>query len=296
MNSLDALEDRSCRTVSLRHRTLLLIVLTLLGAGLLPACGGGHDSDPAVTNLAATSARFSRAATVTVNGRNLKSGIVVRTEGGCENLTLVTNGSDDTQQYTCDVLGVGELQVIVETQEGRFLGRLAFQVPQPQVSITTSKGVITMELDAAKSPLTARNFLNYIASGFYRNTLVDSAIPDKGLVAGRYNTGLIAKAATQPAIKLESNNGLQHVRGAVGMLRGDASDSATTAWFINTTANTDLDFVDAEHPGYAVFGRVLTGMDVVDAITGVATKTVESKFLSNAPVAEIAITAATQTQ
>lgn len=273
-----------------------------LGAALavaawgLAGCGGGNDGDPAVTTLSASGARFSRTAVLTINGRNLLAGITVQMEGGCENLTLVTAGSDDAQQYTCDVLAVGEHLAHVTTTEGRFLGRLAFQVPQPEVSLTVPQGTITLQLDAVKAPVTARNFLNYIASGFYRNTLVHRAIPARGLVAGGYNTGLVVKAPTQPAIALESNNGLKNVRGTLGMVRGEAFDSATTQWYINTADNADLDYVDAAQPGYAVFGTVLSGLEVADAITAVATKTEAAKDLTDVPVTEIRITAASQTR
>jgi cyclophilin family peptidyl-prolyl cis-trans isomerase len=217
-------------------------------------------------------------------------------EGGCENLTRVAGGTDETQQYTCEVAAVGEHVATVYSRSGAFLGSLTFQVPQPQVSLTTSKGVITLDLDAVNSPVTTRNFLNYVGSGFYRNVLVHRAIPARGLVSGGYTTGLVAKAPTQPAIKLESNNGLKNMRGALGMVRGDAFDSATSQWYINTADNPDLDYVDAERPGYAVFGNVLAGLDVADAITAVETRSDPATGLTDVPVVEILITAASQTR
>ena len=275
-----------------------------LAAGTLAAtlvwaragCGGGGDGDPAVTSISATNTRFSRPATVTISGRNLLAGISLHMEGGCENVTFVTTNTDDTHQYTCDVLGVGEHIAHVSTSDGRFLGRLTFQVPQPQVSLTVPQGTITLQLDAAKAPVTARNFLNYVNSGFYRLTLLHRAIPARGIVAGGYTTGLVGKAATQPAIVLESNNGLKNVRGTLGMVRAEAFDSATTQWYINTADNPDLDYVDAAQPGYAVFGTVLTGLEVVDAITAVATKTDTAKNMPDVPVTEIRISAMSQTR
>lgn len=277
-------------------RLVALAGLVAMGAWGLAGCGGGSDSEPAVTTIVASNARFSRPATITISGRNLRAGISVQMEGGCENLTPVANGTDDTQQYTCDVLAIGEHRAHITTSAGGFLGRLAFQVPQPQVSVTTSKGTITMELDAVKAPVTARNFLNYVSAGFYRNVLVHRAIPSRGLVTGGYTTGLVAKPPTQPAIVLESNNGLKNLRGTLGMLRGDAPASATSQWFINTADNADLDYVDEAQPGYAVFGTVLTGLDVADAITAVETRTDSAKGLTEVPVVEILITAATQTR
>lgn len=268
--------------------TLVLLALSLAG------CGGGNSGDAAVTTLAATNTRFSRPATITINGRNLRQGIAVEMVGGCENLTVVVNGSDDTQQYTCDVLAVGQHVARVTTTGGAFLAQLTFDVPQPQVSLTTGKGAFSLELDASKAPVTARNFLNYVASGFYRGVLIHAAIPNRGIITGGYTSGLAVKAATQSAIKLESDNGLKHVRGAVGMYREAAFDSATSQWFINTADNPDLDYVDAEHPGYAVFGKVISGLEVADTISAVETRVDTARGLTSVPTVEILITAATQ--
>ncbi len=278
---------------------LLAALAALPLVAMLPGCGGGGgDVSPAVSTLSAANTRFSRTATITVNGRNLRQGIQLGMEGGCENVTQVPNGSDDTQQFTCDVLGVGQLVGHVTTTGGAFLARLAFNVPQPQVSITTGKGVITLELDAAKAPVTVRNFLNYVngTTPFYRNVLFHTAIPERGVITGGYTSGLAVKVPTQAAIKLESDNGLKNVRGTVGMYRDAGFDSATSQWFINTADNPDLDYVNAENPGYAVFGTVLTGLDVAEAISKVETKSVPAKGLDNVPSVEILITATSQTR
>jgi peptidyl-prolyl cis-trans isomerase A (cyclophilin A) len=277
-------------------RHLAMVGLLALAGWGLAGCGGSNDDEPGVTSMVANNTRYSRVATVTISGRNLQAGITMQMEGGCENLTRVAGGTDDTQQYTCEVAAVGEHVANVYSTGGAFLGRLTFKVPQPQVSLTTSKGVITLDLDAVNAPVTTRNFLNYIGSGFYRNVLVHRAIPARGLVSGGYTTGLVAKAPTQPAIKLESSNGLKNVRGALGMVRGEAFDSATSQWYINTADNPDLDYVSAEQPGFAVFGTVLSGLDVADAITAVETKSDPAKGLTDVPVVEILITAASQTR
>jgi len=277
------------------RRIALAAALALLAAALA-GCGGSNDSDPAVTTIAAANARYSRQATLSINGRNLRAGIVVDMEGGCEDLTPVANGTDDLQQYTCVVLAVGEHKAHIHATDGSFLGSLTFQVPQPEVSLTTSKGAIVVELDAVKAPVTSRNFLNYVGTGFYRNVLIHAAKPDRGIATGGYTSGLVVKNPTQPAITLESANGLKHLRGTLGMLRGEAFDSATSQWFVNAADNADLDYVDAAQPGYAVFGRVLSGMEVVDAITAVPTRVDAKTGLTDVPVTEILITAATQTR
>lgn len=276
-------------------RGLMLSGLLALAAVGLAGCGGG-DSNAAVSTLSASNARYSRTVTLTINGRNLRNGLQVEMEGGCVNLTPVANGTDDTQQYTCDVVAVGEHRVRVTALNGEFLARLAFQVPQPEVSVTTSLGVITVKLDAEKAPVTVRNFLNYVNAGYYRSMLVHRAIPGRGLIAGGYTTGLVAKAATAPAIVSESANGLKNLRGTLGMVRGATADTATTQWYVNTADNADLDYVDPAQPGYAVFGSVIDGLPVADAITAVPTKSDPVKDMTDIPVTEILITATLQTR
>jgi len=270
-------------------------VLSLLAAAL-SGCGGGNDSDPAVTTMAASNARFSRAATLSINGRNLRAGIVVDMEGGCENLTLVANGTDDLQQYTCDVLAVGEFKAHVHTTDGRFLGRLTFQVPQPEVSMTTSLGNFVLELDPVAAPATVRNFLSYVNAGFYRNVIFHRVIADTLVQSGGYTTGPVVKPPTAPPIKLESDNGLKNVRGTIGAARTSEPDSARAQWYVNVGDNPDFDYVDADQPGYAVFGKVTSGMATIDAISAVETRTDPVSGLVNLPVKEILVLTATQTR
>ena len=270
-------------------------LLSLLGAAL-SGCGGGNDSEPAVTTMAASNARFSRAATLSINGRNLRAGIVVDMEGGCENLTLVANGTEDLQQYTCDVLAVGEFKAHVHTTDGRFLGRLTFQVPLPEVSMTTSLGNFVLELDPVAAPATVRNFLGYVNAGFYRNVIFHRVIADTLVQSGGYTSGPVVKPPTAPPIELESNNGLKNVRGTIGAARTSAPDSARAQWYVNVGDNPDFDYVDADQPGYAVFGRVTSGIETIDAISAVETRTDPVSGLDDLPVSDILVLTATQTR
>lgn len=270
-------------------------LLSLLGA-VLSGCGGSNDSEPAVTTMAASNARFSRAATLSINGRNLRAGIVVDMEGGCENLTLVANGTDDLQQYTCDVLAVGEFKANVHTTDGRFLGRLTFQVPQPEVSMTTSLGNFVLELDPVAAPATVRNFLGYVNAGFYRNVIFHRVIADTLVQSGGYTSGPVVKPPTAPPIKLESNNGLKNVRGSIGAARTSEPDSARAQWYVNVGDNPGFDYVDADQPGYAVFGRVTSGIETIDAISAVETRTDPVSGLDDLPVSDILVLTATQTR
>ena len=270
-------------------------LLSLLGAAL-SGCGGSNDSEPAVTTMAASNARFSRAATLSINGRNLRAGIVVDMEGGCENLTLVANGTEDLQQYTCDVLAVGEFKAHVHTTDGRFLGRLTFQVPLPEVSMTTSLGNFVLELDPVAAPATVRNFLGYVNAGFYRNVIFHRVIAETLVQSGGYTAGPVVKPPTSPPIELESNNGLKNVRGSIGAARTSAPDSARAQWYVNVGDNPDFDYVDADQPGYAVFGKVTSGMATIDAISAVETRTDPASGLDNLPVQDILVLTATQTR
>ena len=268
---------------------------TVVAALGLSGCGGGNN-EAAVTTMSASNIRFSRAATISINGRNLRQGLIVETEGGCENLTVVANGSDDTQQFTCDVLAVGQHVVHVASSSGAFLARLRFEVPQPQVSLTTSKGNITLELDPAAAPLTARNFLNYVNNGFYRNVIFHRVIAGSLVQAGSYITGPVVKPATAASIKLESNNGLKNLRGTIGAARTSDPDSATSQWYLNVADNAGFDYLDEASPGYAVFGKILTGLDTMDAISVVETREHAATGLTNLPVTDVLITAASQTR
>jgi len=279
-----------------RPRHLLHVGAMAMLATLTTGCGGGNYSEPAVTTMAASNARFSRAATLSINGRNLRAGIVVDMEGGCENLTLVANGTDDLQQYTCDVLAVGEFKANVHTTDGRFLGRLTFQVPQPEVSMTTSLGNFVLELDPVAAPATVRNFLGYVNAGFYRNVIFHRVIADTLVQSGGYTSGPVVKPPTAPPIKLESNNGLKNVRGSIGAARTSEPDSARAQWYVNVGDNPGFDYVDADQPGYAVFGRVTSGIETIDAISAVETRTDPVSGLDDLPVSDILVLTATQTR
>ncbi len=117
-----------------------------------------------------------------------------------------------------------------------------------------------------------------------------------GSQAGGYITGPVVKPATAAAIKLESNNGLKNVRGTIGAARTSIPDSATSQWYLNVGDNAGFDYVDEANPGYAVFGKVLTGLDTMDTISVVETRQHAATGLTDLPVADVLITAAIQTR
>jgi len=146
--------------------------------------------------------------------------------------------------------------------------------PGPQVQLHTSVGDITLELYPDKSPKSVANFLQYVHEGFYDGTVFHRAIPGYLVQGGLYTRDLQPKR-THPAIASEADNGLSNLRGTVAVARGADPNSGTAQFFINLVDNRRLDFVGNQSGltwGYAVFGRVIQGMDVVDKIAALPTR------------------------
>jgi cyclophilin family peptidyl-prolyl cis-trans isomerase len=141
-----------------------------------------------------------------------------------------------------------------------------------QVLMKTSKGDITLELDGDRAPRTVENFLAYVDNGFYSGTIFHRVIKDFMIQGGGFTADMTRKDTRGP-IPNEADNGLKNLRGTVAMARTSDPNSATAQFFINHKDNAFLDHrsKDTRGWGYAVFGKVVDGMDVVDAIAGVET-------------------------
>ncbi len=148
----------------------------------------------------------------------------------------------------------------------------ALAAPAAQkVKINTSMGAIVLELNAAKAPKTVANFLQYVKDGHYNNTVFHRVISNF-MVQGGGMTADLKEKPTRAPIALESNSGLSNQRGTVAMARTNDPDSATAQFFINVTNNEFLNAANApDGNGYAVFGKVVSGLDVVDKIRTVPT-------------------------
>jgi cyclophilin family peptidyl-prolyl cis-trans isomerase/Skp family chaperone for outer membrane proteins len=142
--------------------------------------------------------------------------------------------------------------------------------PKPQVLLETSLGEIVVELDREKAPITVANFLNYVESKHYDGTIFHRVIKDFMIQGGGFTEKMTEKP-TRAAIRNEARNGLSNMRGTIAMARTSDIDSATAQFFINTVDNQKLDHQNEERFGYAVFGKVIKGMDVVDKIREVKT-------------------------
>jgi cyclophilin family peptidyl-prolyl cis-trans isomerase len=143
----------------------------------------------------------------------------------------------------------------------------------PKVKIETSMGVIVAELDAEKAPISVENFLAYVNEGFFDGTIFHRVIDGFMAQGGGFNADMKTKKEGRPAIKNEAANGLKNDRGTLAMARTSVVDSATSQFFINLVDNGFLNHRDTSGAGfgYAVFGKVVEGMDVVDAIGKVKT-------------------------
>ena len=172
---------------------------------------------------------------------------------------------------------------------GMTLASAAFAAPAPQVAIKTSMGEIVLELDQEKAPKSVANFLAYVKKGFYNGTIFHRVIDGFMIQAGGYDAKLQPKR-TRNAIPLESKNGLSNVAYSVAMARGDNPNSATSQWFINVVDNPGLDFPGSDGHGYAVFGKVVKGQEVVDKIKGVLVD--DKPGFQNVPVIPVVIESA----
>jgi cyclophilin family peptidyl-prolyl cis-trans isomerase len=132
----------------------------------------------------------------------------------------------------------------------------------------TSDGEVVVALETGKAPLTVTNFLNYVKSGFYSNTIFHRVVPSFVVQGGGLVSGFTAKPGELAPILLENMNGLSNVRGTVAMARTGVADSATNQFFFNTVDNKFLDYsaAVAGKNGYAVFGTVISGIETVDKI------------------------------
>ena len=155
-----------------------------------------------------------------------------------------------------------------------------------KVKLTTSQGTIVIELDQAKAPISSENFLKYVDAGHYDATIFHRVIDGFMIQGGGFSKDMRQKPVNPP-IKNESTNGLKNDNYTVAMARTNVRDSATSQFFINVKDNDFLNFAGDSNPGYAVFGKVVEGKDVVDKIRKVATG--NSGGHQNVPVQAVVI-------
>ena len=162
--------------------------------------------------------------------------------------------------------------------------------PKANVLLKTSLGNIVLELDSVAAPETTRNFLQYVDEGFYNNTVFHRVIANFMVQGGGFDPGMQEKATRAP-IKNESSNGLKNIRGSIAMARTQNPDSASAQFFINLVDNAYLDGSPVK-PGYAVFGKVTQGMDIIDKIG--SAETASRGMHQDVPVQDILIITASR--
>jgi peptidyl-prolyl cis-trans isomerase A (cyclophilin A) len=265
----------------------------------LTACGGG---DPAtrVSSLSASGNFYGQSLTVTANGSGLDAeGLKLETEGVTCRAARRSSTQEWAASFTCQVEGVGPLTAVIRDAQGAELGRVHTSVAIPRVRVTAAQGTVSgsfdLELDPHAAPITALNFMRYVNTRFYTDTIFHRVLAGELVQGGQYLTDKKLKTALFDPIKLESNNGLKNLRGTVAMARTVVSNSASAQFYINLRDNPAFDYKDEASPGYAVFGHVIAGMDKVDLIGGVPIYTFNAGLYS-VPVNDVVIKSVVQIQ
>lgn len=290
------------KTFTFKYMSNSLIALVI--AAFLTACGGGGlglNPDPTVKEAIdvtkVTVKRFTEKeddpeadkdlyyggkVTMTITGKSLKRDLTVRFPN-CPGLEESAGGTDVKRVYTCTIKSVGYLPItILTTAELSLLWVSKVGIPYPQVSMRTSMGEIILELDPILAPDTVDNFLRYVKEGFYLETIFHR-VGANVILAGSLDEKM-KPVPTHDPIETE-NTGLSNLRATIAMA------SATAQFLINVTDNQ---FLDTKDGGYPVFGSVISGIGIIDAIKAVETKTVGT--YTEVPVTPITITRVEQTK
>jgi peptidyl-prolyl cis-trans isomerase A (cyclophilin A) len=161
------------------------------------------------------------------------------------------------------------------------------------VRFETSLGDFTLELDAEKAPISVANFLAYVDEGFFDGLIFHRVIPGFMIQGGGFTPDMAQKKNSKPQIKNEAANGLKNKRGTIAMARTNVVDSATSQFFINLVDNEFLDHQGPANYGYAVFGRVVEGLDTIDRIA--KERTCRTKGHDDVPASAVVINSAKRT-
>jgi peptidyl-prolyl cis-trans isomerase A (cyclophilin A) len=183
------------------------------------------------------------------------------------------------------VIILGGVAITTNLTGNAITGSIIKMTNNPRILMQTSEGDIELELYPNKAPATVENFLNYVNAGHYDGTVFHRVIKNFMIQGGGFAEDGKEKLTNAP-IKLESNNGLKNNKGTIAMARTMVKDSATSQFFINTVDNDFLNYVPG-NPGYAVFGKVTKGMEIVEKIEN--TQTTTKQGMQDWPVQDIVI-------
>jgi len=261
----------------------------------LAGCGGGSDIKPRVTAVKVASLQYGHTATIYIGGADLRTTMQVDTGEACTSPTFSSASTPDTAVLNRKVARAGDFLLSIKSAQGDARYSTTLTVLKPQVLLATSSGSIMLELDPAGAPVTVNNFLGYVNGGYYTETLFHRVIAGFVVQADGYTAGMVKKAGQGAPVVLETQkDGRSNLRGTVAMARTPDPNSATSEFFVNLIDNKFLDYQSAASPGYAVFGKVTQGLNVVDAIAAQTTGSLNG--FANVPLADVTITLALQIQ
>jgi|GEM_PF-276867 len=289
--------SHDCRSnnleLSIPHVTRLLRPLCLLLTFALVSCGGVSSTPLKDPDIQSSQLAYGINVNFFVGVSQLNQGVNFSATL-CGPLTQVQSPSPLYLAYNCMTKGVGPLVFSASDASGKVLLTKNFTIPAPQVTMVTSMGTIVYELNPNAAPNTVNNFLQYVSAGFYTKLIFHRVISGFVIQAGGFNSGMNPVQPLFAPINLETPNGLSNLMGTLAMARTSDHNSATSQFYINVADNTSLDYQDNTNPGYAVFGKVVSGMDVVNAIAAVPVQSVNGN--DDVPVNDVTIISATRTQ
>ena len=268
-------------------------LLSVLFFSLLCACGSGPNTPLPPPNIQASNLFFGVNARFYVGVTELKNGVTFSVSN-CSDFIQITSQNPSYLAYSCYVNATGSMSFTAKDVAGNQILVKNYTVPEPQVSVSTDLGGIVLELNPTAAPISVKNFLKYVQDGFYSGSIFHRVIPGFVVQAGGFTAGLNPKTPSYSSITLESQNGLSNLRGTLAMARSSDPNSASSQFYVNLQDNLNLDYSGPNNLGYAVFGKVLTGQDVIDKIA--TTPTTSLNGYSDVPVNEIVITSITRTQ
>ncbi len=270
-----------------RVQTFIAQMTLILSSLLVASCGGGAaGSLPAVSDIQIDQVRYGQTSIIKLLGSNLRQDFQVSISN-CQGLVVLTGGNDSEQDVSCKPSAVGWLEVSAKSTDGVLMTRKGFDVPNPQVKISSNFGDMVVELNAAAAPITVNNFLKYVNANFYNNTIFHRLIAQFVIQGGWLTSAMTEQGGAGAAIVLESNNGLKNKRGSIGMARAAMPNSATTQFYFNFVDNANLDYQNDQVPGYAVFGQIVEGLNVLDIMAQISTATLYG--LDNFPTSNLVI-------
>jgi peptidyl-prolyl cis-trans isomerase A (cyclophilin A) len=247
-----------------------------------------------VTDIQADRLMYGKSTVFTFAGQSLDKDFNVAIKG-CKGLAQVSGGSTTKQSVTCAINAVGTGAVMVEAKlaNGTTLLSKLLDVQAPHVNLTTNLGTMVVELNPSLAPKTVDNFLQYVTDKFYDNTIFHRiyAVGISVIQGGWLTPTPEIKAGLRAPVALEVGKGLSNVRGTIAMARQSGLDSATAQFYFNVTDNAQLDTANG---GYAVFGKVVSGLEIMDAIFKVPTAT--QYGVPDFPTSNVVVLSATQTK